>query len=122
MSSVSCVRMADSRVVCALSCESRSCVCEERSAKGTALPDFNGRADPVDSERDGRVALRYAAGSKWASKKGASAGSDTCDDFETVFSAGTAMMPLRRYEELWRRFLDRLRLVPFARDGSRGLS
>jgi hypothetical protein len=92
MSSVNCVRMADSRVVCALSCERRSWVCEERSANGTALPDFKGRADPVDSERDGRVALRYVAGSKWVSKKGASAGSDTCDDLEAVFSADTAMM------------------------------
>jgi hypothetical protein len=98
MSSVNCVRMVDNRVVCALSCDRRSCVCEERSANGTAWADFRGRADAEDNESAGRVALRYSAGSKFDCKKGASAGSDTCDDLETGFSSATAMMCLRRYE------------------------
>ena len=54
MSSVSCVRMADSRVVCALSCDRRSWVCEERSASEAEVPLA---ARPL-SDSDGRVSLR----------------------------------------------------------------
>ena len=88
MSSVNCVKMADNRVVCALSCERRSCVCEERSANETALLDFGLEA----SDSEGSVALRYSAASKRGSRKGASAGSDTCVDLGVVvFSSDTAM-------------------------------
>lgn len=59
---------------------------------GTAFADFKGRADAEDSESAGKVALRYSAGSNLDSKNGASAGSATCEDLETVFSSATAMM------------------------------
>ena len=54
--------------------------------------DLNGREDTDESEREGKVALRYSAGSKCDSRNGARAGPDTCEeDLVTVFS-DTAML------------------------------
>ena len=77
MSSVSWVRMVDSRVVWALSCESRSDVWEESSANDTVLACFSGLDDTDESESEGSVSLRYSAGSNWGCRKGASVGSAT---------------------------------------------
>jgi hypothetical protein len=85
--------MADNRVVCALSCERRSCVCEERSANEVALPDFKGREDAEERserERAGRVALRYSAGSKCAGRNGARTASDRCEDLVAGLSSAAA--------------------------------